>query len=76
MTKMPEMIPTSFEPGVLASVIPVGLRHVNAYLSRWRNRRDQLRESQQMIRGMALVKLWWARVCVCVLFYYPPGPKE
>ena len=37
---------TSFEPGVLASVMPEGLGHVNAYLPWWINGRGQLRESR------------------------------
>ena len=32
MTKMPEVIPINFWPGVLASVMPERLRCVNAYL--------------------------------------------
>ena len=39
MAKMLGMIPTRFEPGVLASVMPEGLRYVDAYLPWWRNGR-------------------------------------
>ena len=45
MKTMAEVIRTSFEPGVLASVMPEGFRHVNVYLPWRRNGRSQLRES-------------------------------
>ena len=37
MTKLLEMIPTSSEPRVLASVMPEGSRRVSTYLPWWRN---------------------------------------